>query len=177
MEKAERVAKWILTGMIFFAVVSSMLFSFVMTPIQDNNKREPVKISTSHPPLYLTTKSSGPHTWEYYIWLSEGGYGPIKKGAILSIGGDGITSASVVGEALLEKFGVWQVKEIKDNCVIFEATKDTNLVKSFEGFSITAARATKQTETNWGFAFEPFEIDGKKIPVPFTQGTAWGPGK
>jgi hypothetical protein len=77
----------------------------------------------------------------------------------------------------LNEFGAWKVKEVKNNGVIFEATKDTILRRSFEGFSITTKKDTIKAVVNWCFAFEPLEINEKKTPARFMWGTAWGHGK
>jgi hypothetical protein len=48
-------------------------------------------------------------------------------------------SALVNNEASKDKFGAWRVKEIiGDHTVIFEATKEAVVRRSFSGFFITA---------------------------------------
>jgi hypothetical protein len=187
METKERTAKWILWGMIFFAIACSMFLSFAMRYIPGNNKKEPAQYCIGYPPvsfdyepLYFIAKSSGPPTWIYYIWIHERNYhAPIKSGATLSICGDAIVSASVTGEALLDEFGAWRVKKTENHYVTFEATKDAIIRRSFEGFSITAPKSTAQTTINWIFSSPDPSLNqyfGKDAGWG-TQGTAWGPGK
>jgi hypothetical protein len=166
--------------LIVIGIACAVISAAGIMHVQSNAKKEPVKFSIDYPPLCFITKSSGPPTWTYYIWIYEhNDCQPIKSGATLSICGDAVVSASVTGEALLDEFGAWQIKKVEDNYVTFEATKDAILRRSFEGFSITAPKSMAQAEVNWIF-FSPDpslnQYFGKDTGWG-TQGTAWGPAK
>ena len=175
------------TILVFIGLSCAVITAVGIMHIQSRAKKEPVKVSIDYQPLYFVTTSSGPPTWTYCIWIYEHNYyepiknyyEPIKSGATLSICGDGITLASVTGNALLDKFGAWQVKKVENNYVTFEATKDAILRCSFEGFSITAPKSTARATVNWTF-FSPgpswTQYFGKDAGWG-TQGTASGPDK
>jgi len=168
------------TILIIIGLLAAVLTAAGIMHIQSRAKKEPIKFCIAYPPLYFTTKTSVPPTWTYYIWMYEhNNYEPIKSGAILSLYATNVTSALVTGEALSDEFGAWKVKEVKDNYVIFEATKDAILRRSFEGFSVTAPKSMTQSEVNWTFFspnLSPNKYFGKDTGW-FTQGIASGPGK
>ena len=180
----EKVAVWFIRSVVYLLLLCSIVFvityrgKILLTRSDNNVPKYTGGFSINCPPLYLFTKSSGPPTWEYYIWMYEGNIKVIKAGATLSIEGWGINSASVTGEALLDEFGAWRVKEVKNNSVLFEATKDATIRRSFEGFSITAPKATTQAVVNWEFTSPPPDTDILlKGLLFYTSGTTWGPAK
>jgi hypothetical protein len=80
----------------------------------------------------------------------------IKADSTWRVGGAGIVSASVNGDAALPQFGAWKVKQIANDDVVFESTQDTR-VSFITGFSITAPDSING-EIDWHFVTGPPDL-------------------
>jgi hypothetical protein len=160
--------KWLLIGVLLVVIVLTLFCVMLMTSKKGGwlyyqiYNIFPSVAQTAYPWVWIHVISYGPPTWEYQMvfpkpFLPES----IKTGSTWSIGTVGIESASVSGDAALPEFGAWRVKQITNKGVVFEATRDAEVPRSFGCFSLTVPNAING-EVNW------------RASTCFDPGLGWG---